>query len=160
VGSCFEVFIVRNPMVRSEFNFDVWFVIYTFFSFNQCCMWLMSLNLFTFLHACTPTSVAFSDMFPEATWKSPLDSPPPRPAASHAWSPLLSMETRGEGGRRDGNGYIPIGYDLPILTPTIGKTPHHPYPSPTTGLKFPHTHHPSGSGYLAGDPYPLHYNCS
>jgi hypothetical protein len=61
---------------------------------------------------------------------------------------------------RDGNGYIPVGYDLPIPTPTIGKTPHHPYPSPTTGLKFHQTHHPSGSGYLAGDPYPLHYNCS
>jgi hypothetical protein len=60
---------------------------------------------------------------------------------------------------RDDNGYIPIGYDLPIPTLTIVKTPHHPYPSPTTGLKFPHTHHPSGSGYLAGDPYPLHYNC-
>jgi hypothetical protein len=40
-------------------------------------------------------------------------------------------------------------------SPTIGITPHHLYPSPTTGLKFPHTHHPSGSGYLAGDPYPL-----
>jgi hypothetical protein len=58
---------------------------------------------------------------------------------------------------RDG---IPIGYDLPVPTPTIVKTPHHPYPSPTTGLKFPYTHHPSGSGYLAGNPYPLHYNCS
>jgi hypothetical protein len=30
VGSCFEVFIVKNLMVRSEFNFDVWFVIYRF----------------------------------------------------------------------------------------------------------------------------------
>jgi hypothetical protein len=92
-------------------------------------------------------------------------SPPPLPGsicvASGRDSPDPGQRSK-EGGRlpRDGNGYIPIGYDLPIPTPTIGKTPHHPYPSPTTGLKFPHTHHPSGSGYLAGDPYPLHYNCS
>jgi hypothetical protein len=33
VGSCFEVFIVKDPMMQSEFNFDVWFVIYIFFKF-------------------------------------------------------------------------------------------------------------------------------
>jgi hypothetical protein len=49
VGSCFEVFIARNPMVRSKFNFDVCSVIYRFFfSFNQCCIWLMSSILFSF----------------------------------------------------------------------------------------------------------------
>jgi hypothetical protein len=48
VGSCFEVFIVRNPMVQSEFNFDVWLVIYKFFSFNQCCMCLVLSILFCF----------------------------------------------------------------------------------------------------------------
>jgi hypothetical protein len=54
VGSCFEVFIVRNPMVRSEFNFDVWFVIDNFLvSINIACGWCYQ---FCFLlHACTPT---------------------------------------------------------------------------------------------------------
>jgi hypothetical protein len=31
VGSCFEVFIVRNSMVQLEFNFDTRFMIYRFF---------------------------------------------------------------------------------------------------------------------------------
>jgi hypothetical protein len=61
VGSCFEVFIVKNPMMQSEFNFDVWFVIYRFFSFNQCCMWLMLSILFSF--ACIHLMhLSFSDM--------------------------------------------------------------------------------------------------
>jgi hypothetical protein len=34
VRSCFEVFIVKNPIVPSEFNFDVEFVIYSFFNFK------------------------------------------------------------------------------------------------------------------------------
>jgi hypothetical protein len=44
-------------MVRSEFNFDVWFVIYSFFSFNQCCIWLMSSILFSF--ACMHMHLSF-----------------------------------------------------------------------------------------------------
>jgi hypothetical protein len=35
VRSCFQVFIVRNPMVRSDFTSDVWFVIYRFFSLKS-----------------------------------------------------------------------------------------------------------------------------
>jgi hypothetical protein len=31
VRSCFEVFIVKNSMVKSKFNFDTRFVIYRFF---------------------------------------------------------------------------------------------------------------------------------
>jgi hypothetical protein len=31
VRSCFKVFIVRNPMMQSEFNFDIYFLIYKFF---------------------------------------------------------------------------------------------------------------------------------
>jgi hypothetical protein len=41
-------------MLRSKFNFDVWFVIYRFFKFNQCCMWPMSSILIFLLYECTP----------------------------------------------------------------------------------------------------------
>jgi hypothetical protein len=38
MGSCFEVSIVRNPMLRSEFNFNVSFVINNFLvSVNIAC---------------------------------------------------------------------------------------------------------------------------
>jgi hypothetical protein len=43
-----------SPFSFYFFYFDVWFVIYRFFSFNQYCMWVMSSICFL-LHACTPT---------------------------------------------------------------------------------------------------------
>jgi hypothetical protein len=70
-------------MVRSDFNFDVWFVIYRFFCFNQCYMWLMSSTLFFLLHAYTPLqpSATCYCFVAEATgkttrgWWRPLSKP-------------------------------------------------------------------------------------
>jgi hypothetical protein len=51
----------RNPMVRSKFNFDVWFLIYRFclVSINVACEILFSFARDT----CTPTSPLATDCF-------------------------------------------------------------------------------------------------
>jgi hypothetical protein len=59
VGSCFEVFIVRNPMMRSEFNFDVWLVIYRFFKFQ---LMLHVADDFVFSFAYMHSSAVFNDV--------------------------------------------------------------------------------------------------
>jgi hypothetical protein len=82
VRSCFEVFIVRNPMVQSKFNFDVWFVIYRFLvSINVACGWCHHL-LFSFacMHS-NPTSCPFLqrwvDFMPFKCIRAPKKQRPP-----------------------------------------------------------------------------------
>jgi hypothetical protein len=46
----FEVFIVRNLMLQSEFNFDIRFNIYNFLNFNNTLlMWITSIFFILFV---------------------------------------------------------------------------------------------------------------
>jgi hypothetical protein len=41
VGSSYEVYITRNPIVQSDFKFDGMFRMYSFFNSKQLCMWMV-----------------------------------------------------------------------------------------------------------------------